>query len=168
MMRKLLSLVVLVVITGLATPLLAGPSIFAGVSAPMGDLGDWWKIGYHGGAQYLYPVTPLGSVGIRGTYNRFSPSEVEGVAYDGHLNMLEVLAVGQISLVAGPRFIAGLGLTRYDGEFGPTEISAETDFTAVAGVGMSFVAFEVTALYHSVASEGNSSNYATLSAGLGF
>jgi hypothetical protein len=167
-MRKLLSVMVLVVITGLTTPLLAGPSIFAGVSAPMGDLGDRWKIGYHGGAQYLCPVTPLGSIGIRGAYNRFSPDEVGGVTPDGHLNMVEVLAVGQISLVAGPRFIAGLGLTRYDGESGVAEIKAESDFTAMAGVGMSFVAFEVTALYHSVASEGNASNYVTLSAGLGF
>lgn len=172
-MRKLLPVMVLVVIAGLATPLLAGPSIFAGVSAPTGDLGDQWKIGYHGGVQYVYPVTPLGSIGIRGAYNRFSPDEVAGATPDGHLNMIEVLAVGQISLVAGPRFIAGLGLTRFDrelsnGELGGTETVAESDFTAVAGVGMSYVAFEVTALYHSVASEGNASNYVTLSVGLGF
>ena len=167
-MRKLLPVMVLVVVTGLVTPLLAGPSIFAGVSAPMGDSGELWKIGYHGGAQYLYPVTPLGSVGIRGAYNRFSPDEVGGATPDGHLNMIEVLALGQISLVAGPRFIAGLGLTRSEGELGVDEIEAESNFTAVAGVGMSFVAFEVTALYHSVASEGNASNYVTLSAGLGF
>ncbi len=113
-------------------------------------------------------MTPLGSIGIRGTYNRLAADEVGGVSYDGHFNMLEVLAVGQISLVAGPHFLAGLGMTRWDGEFGVTDIAAETDFTAVAGVGMTFVMFDVTALYHNIATEGNASSYFTLSAGLGF
>jgi hypothetical protein len=167
-MRKFLPIMVFVVLTGCAAPLLAGPSIFAGVSVPTGDLADWWKLGFHGGAQYLYPVTPLGSIGIRGAYNRLAADELGGVSYDGNFNMLEVLAVGQISLAAGPHFLAGLGMTRWDGEFGVTDIAAETDFTAVAGVGMTFVMFDVTALYHNIATEGNASSYFTLSAGLGF
>jgi len=167
-MRKLLPVFVFVVISGLAAPLLAGPSIFAGVSVPTSDLADWWKLGFHGGAQYLYPVTPLGSIGVRGTYNRLAADEVNGISYDGHFNMLEVLAVGQLSLAAGPHFLAGLGMTRWDGVFGPTDIEAKTDFTAVAGVGMTFTMLDVTALYHNIATDVESSSYFTLSAGLGF
>ncbi len=167
-MRKLLPVMVFVLVAGFATPSLAGPSVFAGLSLPTSDLADGWKMGFHGGAQYLYPVTPMGSIGIRGAYNRFSPDEVGGVEPDGHLSMLEVLAVGQLSLVAGPRFIAGLGMTRTDAEVGALEFEAETDFTAVAGVGMGFAAFELTALYHNVATEGTAASYFTLSAGLGF
>lgn len=167
-MRKLMCVMMLAAIVGQAGPLLAGPSIFAGASLPTGDFGDNWKVGYHGGAQYLYPVTPLGSIGVRGTYNRFSPESLAGLSVDGHLNMIEALAVGQISLVAGPRFLAGVGFTRYDGEVNATHLDAQTDFAAMAGVGMSFVMFEVDALYHNVASDGGSSSYFTLSAGLGF
>jgi hypothetical protein len=167
-MRKLLPFIVLSVMMGLATPSLAGPSIFAGASLPINDLGDRWALGYHGGGQYLYPVTPLGSIGVRAAYNRLSPAEVGGVTPDGNLNMLEVLAIGKLSLVAGPRFIAGLGVTRTDGEWGGSDMEAQSDLTVVAGVGMGFAVFEVTALYHSVSSEGESANYVTLSAGLGF
>ncbi|MHB8079641.1 MAG: hypothetical protein ACYDIE_10345 [Candidatus Krumholzibacteriia bacterium] len=167
-MRKLLPVVVLALVTGLASPLLAGPSIFAGVSVPTGDFADGWKVGLHGGAQYLYPVTPLGAIGIRGAYNRFSPDSVLGVTPDGHLNMLELLAVGQLSLVAGPHFLAGVGLTRSDATVGAIDFDAQTDFTAVAGLGMSFAMLDVTALYHNVATDVNSTSYITVSAGLGF
>lgn len=167
-MRKLFCFMVVSAVVCQAAPLLAGPGIFAGLSAPVSDFNDGWKIGYHGGAQFLYPVTPLGSIGVRAAYNRFSPDAVGGVTQDGHLNMIEALAVGQLSLVAGPRFLAGVGLTRSDGTLGGIDYDAQTDFTAVAGLGMGFSMLDLTALYHNVASDGTSNSYITVSAGLGF
>lgn len=167
-MRKLFSAIIMIAVICQAAPLLAGPGIFAGLSAPVSDFNDGWKIGYHGGAQFLYPVTPLGSIGVRAAYNRFSPDAVAGVTPDGHLNMLEALAVGQLSLVAGPRFLAGIGLTRSDGKLGELDFDAQTDFTVVAGLGMGFSMLELTALYHNVATDVTSTSYVTVSAGLGF
>ena len=97
---------------------------------------------------------------------------------DGNVIMVEVLGVGKIATPAGLFFVAGLGLTAskvsfdlaedYSGIFDDADPETETDFTAVGGVGFSVLPLEVTALYHNISTEDESTAYITVSAGIGF
>jgi len=146
---------------------IAGPSVFAGLSLPTGDMGDGWKPGFHAGAAYAYPVTPMGAIGVRGAFNRLGVEDNPLVA-DGHLNMIEVLGIGKLTLPSGPYFVAGLGLTNWKATLDDEEGASETDFTAAGGVGYTLVKLQLEAMYHNIATEGSSSAYITVSAGLAF
>lgn len=178
--RILLSVCALAIcLIGVQTEAVAGPGLFAGVSLPTGDFGDAYKLGFHGGAEFTYPVTPLASIGVRGAFNRFAfDTAAWGEGVDGNVIMVEVLGVGKIATPAGLFFVAGLGLTAskvsfdlaedYSGIFDDADPETETDFTAVGGAGFSVLPFEVTALYHNISTEGESTAYITVSAGIGF
>ena len=164
-MRKFLFLAMLVAAWLPSAAALAGPSIFAGVSVPVGEFGNSTKLGFHGGAGYAFDVSPLASLGLRAAYNRFTP-EAAGLA--GHLNMIEGLAVGRLTLPIGPSIIAGVGATNLKFTGAGVSRDGVTKFTTAAGVGYGVMLFEVIAMYHSVATDGGSTGYATVSAGLNF
>lgn len=142
----------------------AGASAFAGMAMPTGTFGDAASSGYYVGGAYAMPVTPLASVGVRGAYNRFSwDQDVEG-----NFNSLEALAFGKISSPAGPFGLVGVGLSNSEAIMGDIESDRETDLTMAFGGGYSLTKLEVMAMYHTISTEGESVNYFTLSAGLGF
>jgi hypothetical protein len=142
----------------------AGASAFAGMAMPTGNFGDAASSGYYLGGSYSMPVAPLASVGVRGAYNRFSwDNDV-----DGNFNSLEALAFGKISSPTGPFGMVGLGLSNSEAVMGDIEGSRQTDFAMAVGGGYSLTKVEVMAMYHTINTEGESVNYFTLSAGLGF
>ncbi len=140
----------------------AGPGVFAGASIPVGDVGNVWKTGYHLGAQYSYPLTPMASVGLLGAYHRLAPD-----TGDGHANLVEVLAVGKLHPPLGFFVLGGIGFTHSSTTVG-TVSGSGTDFTAAAGLGFALMPLEITGLYHNVSTSGSSSSFITVSAGVGF
>ncbi len=152
-----------------AVPALAGGSAFVGLSAPTGDFGDAANISYHLGGAYDMPVAPMLSAGVRAAYNRWGwENDV-----DGNFNAIEALAYGKISTPAGPFGMLGFGLSSSKAEisvpgFPTVESDRQTDFTWALGGGYHFMMVEMTALYHSISTEGTSSNYFTISAGVDF
>ncbi len=165
--HRLIVLLTLTLAGAVSASALAGPSIFAGVSLPTGDLADGFKTGLHAGAAFTQPVTPMGSIGVRGAFNRFAAEDIL-VADDGHLNMIELLGIGKLTLPAGPYFVAGLGLTNWKVTLDDWSGDSETDFTVAAGVGYTLVKLQLEAMYHNISTEGESSAYITASAGLAF
>jgi len=148
----------------------AGPGLFAGATLPVGGFGDLWKAGFHAGAEYAYPVTPMAGVGLWGAYHRL-PTEIAGL---GHANMVEVLAIGKLTPPAGFFLMGGLGFTHLKTTFDvsplPAGVGTEsaTAFTAAGGVGFSVAVLRVTALYHNMSKSGSSKSFVTVSAGVGF
>jgi hypothetical protein len=153
---------------GLSAPAMAGGSVFAGVSMPTGDFADAAKMSYQFGASYGIPVAPMVNIGAMAAYNRFSWEE--GV--EGNFNSIELLAFGRFSAPVGPFGMVGLGMSNYAVNIEIAGLSIpsdrESDFTWAIGGGYKFTMVEFTGLYHNISTEGGSTNYFTLTAGLGF
>jgi hypothetical protein len=149
---------------GASAPAMAGGSVFAGVSLPAGDFGDVAKTSYQVGASYGVPVAPMASVGAWAAYNRFSWSE----GIEGNFNSVELLAYGRFSAPVGPFGMVGLGMSNSKATVASFESDRQTDFTWAIGGGYAMTMFELTAMYHSIATEGSSTNYLTFTAGIGF
>jgi hypothetical protein len=169
--RKQLALLGTVcLLTGLvAAPALAGGNVFAGLSLPTGDFGDAASMGYHLGGAVAFPMAPLFNVGVRAAYNRWGWED----DVDGNFSTIEALAFAKVSAPAGPFGMVGIGLSSSDAEQTlpgePTqEFDRQTDFAWALGGGYGMTMFEITLLYHSISTEGDATNYFTLSAGLGF
>jgi hypothetical protein len=169
--RKYLSLLagICILSCAAAAPAMAGGSVFAGLSAPTGDFGDVANVSYHFGGAVGFPMAPMFSVGVRAAYNRWGWEN----NVDGNFNAIEALAYGKVSAPAGPFGMVGLGLSSTKGEISlpglPTQESdRQTDFAWALGGGYSIMMVEMTALYHSISTDGGSTNYFTISAGVGF
>jgi hypothetical protein len=156
--------IVSLVLLGHSAAALANASAFAGVSMPTGNLADVVNPGYYVGGAYAMPVAPAASIGLRGAYNRWSWDTDS----EGSLNSVEALAFGKVAAPVGPFGLVGLGLSSSRGSVAEVESARQTDFSFAVGGGYSLSRLEVTAMYHSISSEGDSSNYLTFSAGLGF
>jgi hypothetical protein len=142
----------------------ANATAFAGMALPTGDFGDAASTGYFVGGEYWMPVAPTTSVGVRGAYNRFGWDE----DVDGNFNALEAMAIGKISSPAGPFGMVGMGLSSSKAEVGDMETDRQTDFAWAVGGGYNLTKVQLTALWHSIATEGESTNWITFSAGFGF
>jgi hypothetical protein len=154
---------------GTVAPAQASLGGFVGVSHPMGDFGDATNTGYHIGGLYSMPLLPTISAGLRGAYNHFGWDAEDT---DGSFNSLELLAFGKISVPAGPFGMIGFGFSssKIDLDTNPTDIDTDrdTDFTYAIGGGYNLMMLKITVLYHSISTEGDASNYLTLSAGIEF
>jgi hypothetical protein len=159
----------LVLVTGAAThPVLAGMEGFVGATLPSGDFGDMAKTGYHLGGAYTIPVGPTASIGAWGAYHLIGIEDPVG----GDANMLQLMGIARISAPMGPFGQVGLGLASM--KYEPDEATAmfsedrETDLVFAIGGGYNMSMLKITAMYHSISSEGSSTNMITVSAGLGF
>jgi hypothetical protein len=149
---------------GASTAAWAGGSAFAGMAMPTGNFGDAAGAGYFVGGAYDMPVTPLISAGVRGAYNRFGwDNDV-----DGNFNSIEAMAYGKVASPAGPFGMVGLGLANSEAVVGDLSSDRQTDLKMAIGAGYSLTKVEISAMYHSISTEGSSINYFTLAAGMGF
>jgi len=147
-----------------SAPAMAGGSVFAGLNMPSGDFSDVAKTSYQLGASYGFPVAPMASVGAWGAYNRFSWQE----GIDGNFNSIELLGYGRISAPVGVFGMLGLGFSNYKATLGDLAGDRETDFTWAMGGGYKMTMLELTAMYHSISTDASSTNYFSITAGLGF
>ncbi|HPF33795.1 MAG TPA: hypothetical protein P5571_03390 [Candidatus Krumholzibacteria bacterium] len=156
-MRTLLTTLVLTLcITGAAV---AGPSAFAGLTLPLGDLADTADMGYHGGLRLHYPITPLVfSAGPQVAYHRL-PGNGDDVT-----SFLELMASGRVTLPAGPTVFAGLGYALPGGEIGGVDIDGDAEFVWALGTGTSLMLLDLQAEWHHL----GDADFVTISAGLGF
>lgn len=156
MRTLLMSLAILLCTTAVAA---AGPSAFAGLTLPMGDLGDNADMGYHGGVRMHYPVTPLVfSAGPQVAYHRL-PGDGDDVT-----TFLELMASGRLTLPAGPTVFAGLGYALPGGEIGGMDIDGDAEFVWALGTGTSLLLLDLQAEWHHL----GDADFVTISAGLGF
>lgn len=149
-----------VVACSLIVPAVAGATgLFAGLSMPMGDMGDAVDTGFHGGARLHFPIVPLTfSAGPQIAYH-----SLPGAGEDS-MSMIELLVTARASLPAGPTVIAGLGFVRKDGTLGGNDLDADTESAWVLGTGSSFAVLEIEALWHHLGDQ----DMISISAGIGF
>jgi hypothetical protein len=149
-----------------------------GGTLPIGDFGDGFDTGFHIGAlgEFARPTWP---VTIRGeiTYHRHGASD-----FDGNASILSfipnvVFPLGDPAATARPYLIGGLGLHRVsiDLDFdipGVDDSASDTEFGFNVGGGFTFnlSGFEtfVEARFHSIFTEGSSTNFIPLSFGFKF
>jgi hypothetical protein len=139
-------------------------SAFAGMAMPTGDFGDAANSGYYVGGAYAMPVAPKVSVGIHAAYNHFGWAQ----DVEGDFNAIEALAFGKVAAPTGPFGLLGMGVSNSKAVIETFESDRSTDFAMAIGGGYALTKLQITALYHSLGTEGNSINYFTLSAGMGF
>jgi hypothetical protein len=156
--------VLCLVVLGMQSTAQAGTGAFAGMALPTGTFGDMAGTGYYVGGEYYMPVAPTTSVGVRGTYNHFGWDQ----DVDGSFKAIEAMAYGKISSPAGPFGMVGMGLSNYKASIGDLDGSRESDFAWTVGGGYDLTKVQISALYHTIATEGESTNWITFSAGIGF
>jgi hypothetical protein len=152
--------------------------IAAGVSMPQGDFKDVAKMGVNG-TLALGIGMPLLPVGLRfeGSYNRFPLSDdlQNLVGESGNFNFASasanvILGLPLSAIVVSPYLIAGGGM--YWGNCSFQDCSAEHKFGYNAGVGIKLRALlasgYIEARYHSVSSDGGSTNFIPVTLGIMF
>lgn len=148
-------------LTLFAVPAFAGPQIFAGVTAPMGDLNDAGaNMGYHGGVSLGYPVVPLTlSVGPAIIYHK-----LPGQGDDDSFTFLELMAMGSLTVPAGPTVFGGLGYAFPGAEVGGVDLDPDTELAVVIGTGTKVALLEIKGMWHHL----GDADFISISAGLGF
>ena len=152
--------------------------IAAGVSMPQGNYGDVAGNGYHATAALGLglPLLPVG-LRIEGSYNRFALSEeMEALVGEaGNWSLASATANLTYSLplpavVVSPYVIGGGGM--YWGSCSADACDTQSDFGYNAGVGVKFMMLVMSAYaearYHSVQTEGESTNYMPITIGFMF
>ena len=156
---------------------LVGPA--AGLIAPVGDYKDASKIGFAGGLDADYVLSPSGSIGVNFDYNRNSLSDdlkasladTTGVAVDGHFTVIHYGAHGRYFFSPGsktrPYLTVGGGL--YNFKFtaealGLSASDSETKAGINGGVGLLFDAgtsahIGVQGTYHDIFTSESSTQY---------
>ena len=143
----------------------------AGATFPQGDAGDAFDWGYHV-AGHVTAKPMMSPVGIRGEvmYHSFGAKEETG--FDGeNLGVLAGIVNAELGLGGvgvKPYLIAGLGM--YRSSF--ADFDSETDFGFNVGAGLDFGLAGFSAFaearYHSIQTEGESTNIVPISFGLRF
>ena len=143
----------------------------AGATLPQGDVGDVFNMGYHiSGSVTGKPA--MSPVGIRGEVMFHSFAADEETIFDGdNLNVLAGIInaeIGMSGVAARPYVIGGLGM--YRSTFG--DFDAETDFGFNIGAGIDFALSGFSSFaeirFHSIQTEGESTNIIPISFGLRF
>ena len=143
-----------------AAPALAGPQVMAGFTVPMGDLNENADMGYHGGVSMQYPIVPFTfSAGPTVIYHKMS-----GPGDDDSFTFLELMAMGELTLPAGPCLYGGLGYAFPGAELNGVDLDPDTELALVIGTGTKLALLEIKGLWHHL----GDSNFISISAGLGF
>ena len=153
----MLSLLAVVALCGTAS---AGSTIFGGITAPMGDMGDAYDTGYHAGIDLHLPIVPMiFSAGPTAIYSMMDMTDTDESA-----GYLELLGTASFTFPMGPRVIGGAGWTIPVQEPDIPSVDLEGEFTFVVGTGWKFLLLDARAMWHQM----GDSNFVTLSVGLGF
>src|SRR5216117_1369932 len=151
----------------------------AGVLAPVGDYKDASKIGFRGGVDADYVLSPSGSLGVSFAYNRNSFSDdlkaalsfAAGTPVDGHFTVTHYGAHGKLFLSpeskTRPYFTVGGGLYSFKGTVeaqGASGSDSETKAGINGGVGVLFDAgtsahVGVQGTYHEIFTSDSSTQY---------
>ena len=143
----------------------------AGATFPQGDVGDVFDWGYHVSGQV--GIKPAASpVGFRGDVMFHSFGAKDDSGFDGeNLNVLAGIVNAELGLggvAARPYIIGGLGMYRST----LADSDAETDFGFNVGAGVDFALAGFSAFgevrFHSIQTEGESTNIIPVSFGLRF
>ena len=161
-----------------------------GLGLPMGDYGDAFKSGLLLNVEASKMMTTNLAIGLDGSYLKNDPSDDNQAALDlafgsgteADAKFMRYGVHGTYMLGAAgsktmPYFVAGVGM--YNNKFqvtppgGPESSASNTDFGLRGGVGMNIMMSEkmgigLQADYNDVMTEGTSSQYIGLSAGLHF
>lgn len=156
---------------------LVGPA--AGLLVPVGDYKDAAKVGFGGGVDVDYVLSPGGSLGFNLAYNRNSFSDdlkaalsfVAGTPVDGHFTVIHYGAHGKLFLspesTTRPYFTVGGGLYSFKGTveaLGVSGSDSETKAGINGGVGVLFDAgtsahVGVQGTYHDIFTSDSSTQY---------
>lgn len=152
-------------------------SVGGGLTLPLGDFGDAASTGWHGLAAVGFQPANL-PVGfqIDGMYQRFG---LDGApdGFDANFRMIQGTANVVYTFTTAeestfhPYLIGGVGLYNFKatGDDVP-DVDAETDFGINAGAGFDFqagaVGLFVEGRFHNVFTEGESTNFIPISAGI--
>jgi hypothetical protein len=177
MSRKLLMVAALAVI---ALPVASaqaqlGFGAAAGLSVPLGDFADVASSGYHltGIVNFSAPLAPVGFRGEVG-FSQFGVKSGIGAPSDTKFNMLSGVANAVVSTpgMMGVYGIGGLGMYRMSTSCSgcASDATTKVGFNLGAGIkfGLSGFSAFAEARFHSVATEGSSTNFFPISFGVTF
>jgi len=156
----------------------AGPAIYAGggVSMPMGDFGDVYKMGIGFGGGVGFPVTPQFDIVGNVYYTTFAP-EVEGALFGDFIAFsfgadvhFYPMATNNDESVFVPYLLGGIGMT--SGKVKDIT-DAESDLTFGFGGGFEYVlspkmAFWAEAKYTIISTEGETTSHLPIFGGIKF
>ncbi len=151
----------------------------AGVAIPMGDFGDGYKMGFGGQGNFAYHINPMldatGSIG----YLTFSGKEADytfsdvpvmlGVRYAFGKGNFNPYASGELGLHFSSFSVPEVVIPGF-GTIGGGSVSS-TDFGIAVGVGFLYqlspkLDLDVNAKFNNIFSEGSSTNFITIMAGV--
>ena len=155
-----------------------------GLGLPMGDYGDAFKSGLLIGVEASKMMTTNLALGLEGGYLKNSPTDdyqtflgtgTDAEAKFMHYGVHGKYMLGQAGSKTMPYLVAGLGM--YNGKFnvtppgGPEQSTSNTDFGLRGGAGMNIMMGQRMGLgfqadYNDVMTEGTSSQFVGLSAGI--
>ncbi len=179
----LTTLLILVLATGASA---AGPAIYAGggVSMPMGDWADFYKMGFGFGGGFGYPVTPQFEVVGKVFYNTFPVDSdvIEGgdfiaISFGADVHFYPMANNADESAFA-PYLLGGIGMSsvkvkEITAPVAVPEGESETDLTFGFGAGFQYemspkMALWVEAKYTIISTEGASTSHLPIFAGIKF
>lgn len=140
----------------------------AGASMPMGDFADGWSTGFNAGGNVRFKA-PAIPVAIQGEllYNSFSGKTV-GAFEMPTTNILGYGVAVSWAMPTGLYFIGGLGM--YNGSCDGCTSSTDMGLNVGAGFNIPLTGFGtfIEARYHTVQTEGSSTNFVPISFGIRF
>lgn len=183
-MKKLLSVLSLLVLVTMFTGTYAqnkmGLSVQAGVFLPTGDFGDGAGTGFGGTATFVYDVSPMFQVTGSAGYATWGPKESLPSGYDYSFSSVPVLVGGRYSFGKDnfmPYVLAELGLhflsSSVEDPFFGKRSESSTKFGFAPGVGFVYkfnpkVGLDVNVKYDIISTEGSSTTYVGVNAGVLF
>jgi len=151
----------------------------AGVSLPMGDFGDGFKMGFHGTGRVDINLAAKLDLLLGADYHVFSIDDQGASNVDGGSASILNLAgdlkfnLGSPAMSSNPYLMGGTGLAienRSDLTIGATTFTfdSETDVFIEVGGGVEFNKFFIQAKFVDIFTEGSSTTYVPLTVGLKF
>jgi outer membrane protein W len=185
-MKKILT--ILVVLFALSFTYSQSVSVQAGVDLPMGSFGDFYDMGFGGGVTYVHSLSPelslTGSVGYHTFSKEFSEPDPAGtIVSKNTFSTIPIMAGVGYALGTG-EFVpyihgaVGLHLMTFDSEETQAGVTAssstsESKFGFVPSAGFLYyfaptTALNVNAGYNMIFTEGETTNYLGILAGVMF
>jgi len=151
-----------------------------GVSVPTGDLGDGWKLGFHGFGRVGFNVAPKLDILAGLDYHTFSVDDqgVSGIE-GGALSTINITGdlkvnLGTPAMSANPFVLGGVGLAIESvsdltiAGLGTFSFDSESDVFIEVGGGAEFNKFFIMGRYVNIFSSGSSISYLPITVGVKF
>lgn len=156
-----------------------GLSVQGGVALPTGDFGDVAGTGFGGSVTFMYEVSPMLAITGSAGYTTWGPKEDLPDGFDYSLATIPVLVGARYTFGKGnflPYISAELGMHFLSSTveiLGQEYSDSESKFGFAPGVGFYYAFNQKTMLdvnvkYNSISTEGSSTSYIGINAGVGF